>query len=233
MNISSLQITLRRINDIKSRFDPDLDNSLSGTKFDNTLSRALQENESVNKSQYVLSPHAKNFKYTTIRGDIENLINKHANKNNLDPSLVKAVVQAESNYNPNAVSPVGAQGLMQLMPSTAKNLGVNDSFNPEQNIAGGTTYLRNMIDRFGSVPLALAAYNAGPGAVEKYGGVPPYKETQNYVNKIMNNVKTQKEMTGLNKYKQVALPDAPPINIPQNVSEKELLGLQLSPPSEV
>ena len=233
MNISSLQITLKRINEIKSKFDPDLDNNLSGTKFDNTLSKALQNNENVNKSQYILSPHSTNFKYTTIRGDIENLITKHSNMNNLDPSLVKAVVQAESNFNPNAVSSVGAQGLMQLMPSTAKNLGVNDSFDPEQNIAGGTTYLKKMIDRFGSVPLALAAYNAGPGAVEKFGGVPPYKETQNYVNKIMTNVKSQKEMTGLNKYKQVALPEAPPINIPDNVSGKELLGLQLSPPSEV
>ncbi|MGD9580024.1 MAG: lytic transglycosylase domain-containing protein [Vampirovibrionia bacterium] len=233
MNISSLQITLRRINEIKSQFEPDLNASDTGTKFDNTLSKALQENETANNSKYILSPQSRSYKYTTIRGDIENLITKHSQMNNLDPSLVKAVVQAESNFNPNAVSSVGAQGLMQLMPSTAKNLGVNNTFDPEQNIAGGTTYLKNMIDRFGSVPLALAAYNAGPGAVEKYGGVPPYKETQNYVNKIMTSVKNQKEMAGLNKYKQVALPDAPPINIPANVSEKELLGLQLSPPSEV
>jgi SLT domain-containing protein len=105
---------------------------------------------------------------------------------NISPTLLKSVAQAESSLNPNAVSRCGAQGIMQLMPSTARSLGVQNSFDPVQNIFGGARYLRQMLDRFGNnVPLALAAYNAGPGAVAKYQGVPPYAETISYVNKIM------------------------------------------------
>ena len=233
MYISSLDVTLKRIDEIKSKFEATNVDEASARKFDNALSKALQRNENINTSQYILNPHTKSYKYTSVENEIESLITKHAEKNNLDPSLVRAVVKAESNFNPNAVSPVGAQGLMQLMPSTAKGLGVQDVFDPEQNIAGGTAYLRNMLDQFGSVPLALAAYNAGPGAVQKYGGVPPYKETQNYVNKIMTYTTNHKEMSGLNKYKQVALPEPPPINIPENIDQSELLGLQLAPPEEM
>lgn len=106
---------------------------------------------------------------------------------NIDQSLIEAVIAAESCYNPKAVSRVGAQGLMQLMPKTATMLGVKDSFNPEQNMAGGVQYLRMMLDEFDQDKrLALAAYNAGPNAVKKYKNtVPPYKETRNYVRKIM------------------------------------------------
>jgi len=99
----------------------------------------------------------------------------------LDASLVKAVVAAESGFNPLAVSPKGAQGLMQLMPTTAAALGVRDSFDPEANLLAGARYLRQQLDRFGSIPLALAAYNAGPANVARYGGVPPFAETQRYV----------------------------------------------------
>ncbi|MBK5258709.1 MAG: lytic transglycosylase domain-containing protein [Thermoanaerobaculia bacterium] len=109
-------------------------------------------------------------------------------KHGVDPRLVAAVTRRESAYNPNAISPVGASGLMQLMPATAKFLGVTDVFDARQNIHGGTRYLRTLLDTFnGDLDLTLAAYNAGPGAVRKYNGVPPYRETRNYVASIRAN----------------------------------------------
>ncbi|MCL2760206.1 MAG: lytic transglycosylase domain-containing protein [Desulfuromonadales bacterium] len=105
----------------------------------------------------------------------------------VDESLIKAVINAESGYNPNAVSNKGATGLMQLMPKTAQGLNVNDAFNPEQNIRGGVRYLRFLLNTFnGDVSLAVAAYNAGLNKVVKYGGIPPYNETQNYVSRVLN-----------------------------------------------
>ena len=119
-------------------------------------------------------------------GDISTLVAEAAQKYNLDENLLRSVIQAESNFNPQARSPKGAMGLMQLMPGTARSLGVSDAFDPAQNIDGGAKYLRQMMDTFdGDIQKALAAYNAGPGAVKTYDGVPPYKETKNYVNKII------------------------------------------------
>ena len=113
------------------------------------------------------------------------IIKKASEQHNLDPALVKAIIMAESSYNPRAVSPKGAVGLMQLMPGTAESLGVANSFNPEQNVFGGTKYLRELIDRFeGDVKLALAAYNVGPAVVIKHNGVPPFKDTLYYVHKV-------------------------------------------------
>jgi soluble lytic murein transglycosylase-like protein len=104
----------------------------------------------------------------------------------IDHNLVDAVAWQESRYNPRALSTAGARGVMQLMPGTARQLGVRNPHDVEQNVVGGTAYLRQQLERFGNnVPLALAAYNAGPGAVIKYGGIPPYRETQDYVRQIM------------------------------------------------
>ena len=96
------------------------------------------------------------------------------------------MIQRESNFNPRAVSPVGARGLGQLMPATAKSLGVKNSFEPEENLKGAATYLTRMLNKFGKAELALAAYNAGPGAVQKYRGIPPYRETRQYVSDIFS-----------------------------------------------
>ena len=118
--------------------------------------------------------------------NLSTLIEAAARKYKVDPKLVAAVAEVESNGNQNAVSSAGAIGVMQLMPDTAASLGV-DPYNKQQNVEGGAKYLRQMLDTFGGdTKKAVAAYNAGPGAVKDYGGVPPYKETQNYVNKVLD-----------------------------------------------
>lgn len=117
----------------------------------------------------------------------DGIITDAAQQYGVRPALLRALMQAESSGNPQAVSPAGAQGLMQLMPGTAAGLGVTNPFDPAQNIMGGARYLRQQLDRFGGDErLALAAYNAGPGAVQRYNGVPPYPETQQYVNRVLS-----------------------------------------------
>lgn len=117
---------------------------------------------------------------------IDALVRQNAEAWQVDPALIKAVIANESGFDAHATSGAGAQGLMQLMPATAASLGVRDPYDAAQNVAGGTRYLRGLLDRFaGNVRLAVAAYNAGPGAVEKYGGVPPYAETQHYVSNVL------------------------------------------------
>jgi hypothetical protein len=123
--------------------------------------------------------------------DLDEIFKEASEKYNVPVSLLKAVAKAESNFNPDATSPCGAMGIMQLMPGTAAGLGVTDPYDPVQNIMGGAKYLRQMLDKFdGDMKLAIAAYNAGPGAVSKYGGIPPYKETQNYVKKVLSYLDT-------------------------------------------
>jgi len=120
-------------------------------------------------------------------GRMNALIAQNAENWHVDPALVKAVIASESGFHANATSPAGAQGLMQLMPETAASVGVNDPYDPAQNVAGGTRYLKGLLDRFhGDVRLAVAAYNAGPNAVEKYGDVPPYAQTRSYVRKVLS-----------------------------------------------
>jgi soluble lytic murein transglycosylase-like protein len=118
--------------------------------------------------------------------EIDRLVNSNASQWSVDPALVKAIIANESGFNANATSNAGAQGLMQLMPATAGDLGVTNAYDPAQNVGGGTRYIKGLLDRFnGDVRKAVAAYNAGPGAVEKYDGVPPYAETQNYVQNVL------------------------------------------------
>jgi soluble lytic murein transglycosylase-like protein len=121
----------------------------------------------------------------TPRGEIERLVKLSAAEYGVDPALIEAIIERESAFDSNAISGAGARGLMQLMPQTAAGLGVTDSYDAAQNVAGGTRYLRSLLDRFGNVELAVAAYNAGPEAVRRYGGVPPYEETKSYVRNVM------------------------------------------------
>jgi len=116
------------------------------------------------------------------------LFRSAARKYGVDARLLASVAKHESSFNPKAVSPAGAQGLMQLMPGTARGLGVDDPFDPAQAIDGAARMLRSLLKEFGRTDLALAAYNAGPGAVRKYDGIPPYRETQNYVRRIMSDL---------------------------------------------
>ncbi len=124
---------------------------------------------------------------------IDRLVNADASTWGVDPALVKAIIANESGFDASATSKTGAQGLMQLEPGTAAQLGVGNAYDPAQNVWGGTRYIRGLLERFhGDLPLAVAAYNAGPGAVEKYGGVPPYAETQAYVQNVLDSYRKYK-----------------------------------------
>ncbi len=134
------------------------------------------------------------FRFSTLcrnPAEFDPIISSLCSEYGVDRSLVKAVIHAESGYNPNAVSPKGAKGLMQLMPKTAQGLKVGNSFDPKDNIRGGIKYLRFLLDTFkGDVTLTLAAYNAGLSRVSQYGGVPPFEETRNYISKVLNYQRT-------------------------------------------
>ena len=169
-------------NNIQS-FDNVLKNSAQ-VKFGDLLTNPSTR---VNANIYTAKASGVAEKLTT-REQIKGLVSRISKKHGVDEKLVNALIKQESGFNPNAKSKVGAMGLMQLMPSTAKGLGVTNAMDPEQNVEGGVKYLKSMLNKYnGNVILALAAYNAGPGAVDKYDGVPPYKETQNYVKSILSN----------------------------------------------
>ena len=164
-------------------FENVLKNS-TGVKFGDLLTRPVTK---VNANIYSAQAETGAEKIST-REQIKNIVFRAAKKHGVDEKLVNALIKQESGFNPNAKSKVGAMGLMQLMHATAKGLGVTNPMDPEQNVEGGVKYLKSMLNKYnGNVILALAAYNAGPGAVDKYDGVPPYKETQNYVKSILAN----------------------------------------------
>ena len=159
--------------------------------FDSSQSTDIQSSESENAESIVsdMLPFLRHKKERRFHP----IILQEANRYKVDPCLVKAIIMAESGYNPKAISKRGAKGLMQLMPSTAEALGVEDIFNPEQNISGGIRYFKQLVNKFdGDVKLALAAYNAGSQNVRHYQGIPPFKSTQFYIEKVFKYYKQYK-----------------------------------------
>ena len=172
MEITGLEITLQRINNIEKQFQALANEGKAPDKdFQSILDSSMHANRGDDVS----------------KEEINQLIEAYSQKNGLDSDFVRAVVKQESGFNENATSKCGAAGLMQLMPGTAKGLGVTDPYDAEQNVKGGTKMLANLLKTYGgNKELALAAYNAGGGAVKKYGGIPPYQETQNYVKNVLS-----------------------------------------------
>ncbi|MCH7320704.1 transglycosylase SLT domain-containing protein [Solibacillus sp. MA9] len=166
-----------------------LNNDAGGSSLQNLINQANEQTTGTSIEQYVKDYTGKSSYENLLAGaeKYSSEIAKAAETYNLPEKLIAAVMKQESNFNASAVSSSGASGLMQLMPSTARYLGVTNSSDPEQNIMGGAKYLRQMLDQFdNNIETALAAYNAGPGNVKKYDGIPPFNETQNYVKKVLN-----------------------------------------------
>jgi len=174
VEITGLDIALKRISTIERQFQTMTGQTQAPDKDFQTILDASM-NSSLGSGD------------DTSKTEINQLIDEYSQKNNLDADFVRAVVKQESGFNPKATSHCGAQGLMQLMPGTAKGLGVTNPYDAEDNVKGGTKMLSNLLKTYGgNKELALAAYNAGGGAVKKYGGIPPYAETQRYVKNVLS-----------------------------------------------
>lgn len=159
------------------------------------ISLNLPTNNNASFSE-IFSHEISNVESYTHTSSLNHYINMAAEKYDIAPELIKSVIKVESNFNIKALSKAGAQGLMQLMPSTARELQVINPWNPQQNIEGGTKYLRRLLDQYdGDLTLALAAYNAGPSNVNRYGGIPPFSETQNYVSKVLKELGSYENST--------------------------------------
>ena len=176
---------------------------------------AIQQSAAIRTTRPVVSKRAVEY---------DGLIDSHSRDHGVDANLVRAVIQAESAYNPGAVSVKGAMGLMQLMPATAKQYDVVDPFDPAENIRAGVAYLKSLLVKYGEkLELALAAYNAGPGAVARYGDVPPYRETRNYVKKITGAVDA-KPAPKVRIYRTIEIVDGRPV---ERYSTKQTPGSEL------
>lgn len=150
-----------------------------------TINANSNRNVNSNKDEFL---SIFNNSMNQSQNDLDGIFEAASKQYNVPVNLLKSVAKTESNFNSNATSKCGAMGIMQLMPKTADALGVSDAYNPQQNIMGGAKYLSQMLDEFdGNTELAVAAYNAGPNNVRKYGGIPPFEETQNYVCKVLGN----------------------------------------------
>lgn len=175
--IPNVQLVLSRIHEIENRFVKETQSKKQ--TFDSILKAEQEKPISDLEKEKSFSKDLKN-----IKPSLAKIIRQESEKNNLDPRLVQSVIKAESDFKTDAVSPKGAIGLMQLMPSTANLLGVEDPFDPAENVAGGTKFLSDLLNKYKNLDHALAAYNAGSNAVDRYAGIPPYKETRNYVEKV-------------------------------------------------
>jgi soluble lytic murein transglycosylase-like protein len=187
--IESMHEVMLRIREIRQRFYPVRTVPQSpqpqGGGFSDQLEHAVRSNFSSELPVNEYSPSAADND-AMRRGAISDIVRDYAARNHVPPALVNAVIEVESSFNPRAVSPRGAMGLMQLMPGVAASLGVEDPFEPEENIRGGVALLRRLLDKYGNdYSRALAAYNAGEAAVDRSGGIPDIPETRNYVNRVM------------------------------------------------